>query len=334
MISLITTFNRIILVLLTSFFSAFIVKADPLPINLVEKCNTIFNEQNFSRDEIVSMQLWMSHHFGKYPSQFSMRYKNAMAVSGNPSNTGTDVVSFGSGPDIFTPLINYPLAVRIHLVDLFTGWGKGSGQVLSELIQRLKATHPTAEVSIESMGFLKYTPNDFQKFIKKSLETSLRGYSNLTKDKFYSFNFLQSSYELQNLLINNGPSEPIIFNLKWQDENSHLFIKKVYAHIMDFNDSADLRYLDSKLENNLFGGIIVEGSAFPNQIEYYIQKLSLHGFAILETYSDSNFQIKVIQNFQNDKKFQVKLIHRETYMRYGNSTPIEQNLYTVERISL
>lgn len=69
----------------------------------------------FSRNEIQVAQVWMAHYFKNYRSGFSMRYNRARAVTGDPLNLGEDVISFGSGPDIFTPFIHYPLSKRAFI---------------------------------------------------------------------------------------------------------------------------------------------------------------------------------------------------------------------------
>jgi len=65
--------------------------------------------------------------------------------------TDGEVISLGSGPDVFRPLRDFPLARRIHLVDLMTGWGKGPADVLGEIEQRLAALGP---VELVSSGFV------------------------------------------------------------------------------------------------------------------------------------------------------------------------------------
>lgn len=56
-----------------------------------------------------------------------------------------DVVSLGSGPDIYLPLYLYPLAKRFHMVDMMGGWGSGPDDITSEITARLKSI-PGSEV--------------------------------------------------------------------------------------------------------------------------------------------------------------------------------------------
>jgi hypothetical protein len=64
---------------------------------------------------------------------------------------GFQVVSLGSGPDIFLPLYLYPQAKYFHLVDILAGWNTGPVETMTEIEQRLK-TLAGASGSVTRLG--------------------------------------------------------------------------------------------------------------------------------------------------------------------------------------
>ncbi len=69
------------------------------------------------------------------------------------SSAGEHVVSLGSGPDIFRPLYNFPLAKHIHLIDVLEGWHPNPNVALLELVRRLENIGPNAHVELIDGGF-------------------------------------------------------------------------------------------------------------------------------------------------------------------------------------
>ncbi len=282
-----------------------------------QTCESLFT-QRLTSDEVYAAQAWMAQRFSEYPSKFSMRYKRAIARTGDPQNVGTEALSFGSGPDIFTPLINFPLAQRIHLVDSWKGWGQGTGHVLHELVMRLRAVHPEIRLAIKNEGFLASLPADVSGLIRKTVareETERDATSEALTYKLEKFE----------------ADKPLVIEASWNQEGLGPVSREVLIHAMNYFEARDLAHLDRKLDQGTLGGILIEGAPYPPALANYTARLAPHGLAVLEAYSDYTDMNGFLRDLRKTPGFRVRLVHMETYQRYGNPKPIEQRLYLVRR---
>lgn len=197
-------------------------------------------------------------------------------------------------------------------MDSFKGWGKGSGDVLVEAIQRLKAIHPTARITISDEGFLRHTPSDFQNLLRSEIVGQL-----IRSEELLSFNLWNTPHLNQGQFWEKGVSEPLVLDVEWTQEVLGTLKKKVFFHPMNFNSSEHLSHLNRVIKPNSLGGIIVEGAPFPESIKDYLSQLRVHGSALLEVYSDDPKQLEVIEFLSSQSQFDIQLIHLETFIRYG-----------------
>lgn len=282
-----------------------------------QTCESLFT-QRVSQDELYTAQAWMAQRFSEYPSKFSMRYKRAIARTGDPRNLGTDAISFGSGPDIFTPLINFPLAQRIHLVDSWRGWGQGTGHVLQELVLRLRAVHPESRLVIGNEGFLAGVPSEVSNLIRKTV---------LREETENDATSGALTYKLEAPVAD----KPLIIEATWNQEGLGPVSREILVHAMNYFEARDLAHLDLRLDKATLGGILIEGAPFPPALSNYTARLAPHGLAVLEAYSDYADMNGFLRDLRKTPGFRVSLVHMETYQRYGNPKPIEQRLYLVRR---
>lgn len=64
------------------------------------------------------------------------------------------VISVGSGPDVFTPLHDFPLAKHFHLYDWLADWGRLEPKgIIGAIESNLRAIGPEATVELVSAGF-------------------------------------------------------------------------------------------------------------------------------------------------------------------------------------
>ncbi len=242
----------------------------------------------------VAVQKWMRQYFSEYPSKFSMGFARTYAGLNEPDNKAQDVVSFGSGPDIFTPLINFPLAENIHLVDLMTGWGSGPENVFDEILKRAQAIHPTAKLKVLRKGF-----------------TARNG--------------------LQNLNVKNS-YKPFVLEVSWQQEDLGKVNKNIFLHPISFNNVLQLEVLDSYILKKKLAGVVVTGSQFPRSLLKYIYMLAPNASAILETFSDHQDQTMMLELLSAMPYFKVDLLHLETHVRFDAVDPVQSKIFKVKRI--
>lgn len=286
-------------------------------------------------NEFIGLQRWMKHHFKQYDHFASMDFERALALTVEPENTGKNAISFGAGADLYSPLINFPLAENIHLVDLWTGWGQGSGEVLREIIRRAAAIHPTAQVKIRSMGFLDFAPTAVREAFTDLVDSN--GVAEFS-DELLRFTFLRSEYPGRDELLQRGPGMPFVLEVRWlredllEDGKSVEVRRKIFLHIADFNDPSDLAALDQTLAENggSLAGLVVTGISWPEALSSYINHLSPHGSAVLETFSDFPDLAK-IEELRLNPALEVQHAALRTMIRWGQSHPVQQSLWVIKK---
>lgn len=286
--------------------------------------------QFLARSDIQQAQLQMLNDFTDYKAYASMEFPRAIKYTAAPENRYKHVMSFGSGPDVFTALVNFPLADNIHLVDSLVGWGKGTGEVLSEIINRLRSSHQTAEIKLFSLGFIEKLPPNFKNEILNLINKN----TNLTEDAL-GFSLWHSEYPAHAEYIKNeGFFEPLIIEMKWTQSGVGAQSKKIYVHAINFNNPEQLKTVNSFMNSHELGGIIIEGAPFPHNIAQYLEKLMPHGIALLEVYSDDKDQVAFIDSIKKDESFHVASITTESYKRLNQNTQVHQTLYFVKKLSI
>jgi hypothetical protein len=290
-----------------------------------------------------AVQRWMSHYFTQYlkESEFSMTYDVGRVWTTNSAPIAHDVVSFGSGPDIFTPLINFPLARRIHLVDLTTGWGEGSGRVLLEIFKRARAINPTSKIQVKKVGFVNHFPTELQKEFISLLIAINDSNVDTTKisDNFLSFSIFKDDYPMKANLIENLGREPFVIKVSWIQEAYGPLETEIYLHPIDFNKPEHLGYLNSYLGSNPLAGIVVTGIGFPLSLKYYVDKIAPGGHAILETFvhpNDWTSGEEFIRDLEVTSEYKVNLGSLKAYRLSGDEyvtlPPSVQRRYVIEKI--
>lgn len=299
-----------------------------------DKCQRLIDKSNLQSEnldpDIDLAQQWMKDRFSRYPSLFSMRFKRGMVRTA--SKEVGPVISFGSGPDIFTPLINFPMAQKIHLVDSFAGWGRGSGHVLRELILRMRAIHPDIQIHLLQEGFLKSLPDFIQDGVKGELNGHSSSMRSLVESSAFSEFVIESSFDDLSEKYHQMWLKPLVIRLNWIQEGLGAIERDIYIHFVhDYHHDFFLSGLEQSLGSHPLSGLIVEGAPFPNGLAGYLNRLSGGGLALLEVFSDVAAQRELLSKAKSQMHFSARLVHMETYQRYGNSMPIEMKLYVLKR---
>jgi hypothetical protein len=278
---------------------------------------------------LVATQQWQRSHFEKYPSKFSMDFYRAVPLLAVPENAGTDVVSFGAGADLYTPFISFPMADRIHLVDLWDGWGKGAGHVLWEIVQRARHVHPTAKVEILDFGFTRTVGKDFA----GALAAALANKKSLTQPPIADFAQLRlwrSEYPGREHFMESGWRKPLKLKVSWQQEHVGELHKEILIHALDFTQPEMMEHLKAQLGGNL-AGVVVTGIGMPPALLSVLYALPAHAAAVLEVWSDFAEDVALLELLKTLPYFEVRLANLETVMRFRATEAVEQRLYVVRR---
>ncbi|MGE0763149.1 MAG: hypothetical protein AB7N80_07725 [Bdellovibrionales bacterium] len=117
------------------------------PAGISSPCDSLFDFQSTIaqlRQEI--MQAHLKYQKSGRPEALGSNFIEGRALDILPPQVSEgQVVSLGSGPDIFLPLYQFPNAPVFRLIDSLRGWGQGADHLLEEIEMRLKALAPNAE---------------------------------------------------------------------------------------------------------------------------------------------------------------------------------------------
>lgn len=191
------------------------------------------------------------------------------------------VISFGSGPDIFRPLVDFPLASHFHLVDLLIGWGTGPGEVIHEFKERIKAINSTADISVIHPGFTaRMSPKDLiahpsdPKVIRDQTPHFWLGFR--TRDAY---------------------REPLVIGARWKDSSGRQQQRMFYLHPLDYNDEGHMAELGAfLLPAQKLAGMLVTGTMMPRSaaVNSFLDKMARdEGTFVLETWSGTIWEAVV-----------------------------------------
>ncbi len=184
------------------------------------------------------------------------------------------VLSLGSGPDIFRPLVDFPFVDEIHLVDTLTGWGAGPGEVIFELKRRIKSLHPTMQIKILQDGFTGKIEQQ-----RETFSFPIEYWEKWEK---------RSSYRT-----------PLVLEMTWQGPRGDFLSKVVFLHPKDFNNTIHVDELFSSLKEKNLAGILITGTYAPADIEQYVSRLSSQrGLVLFEDFVKAGVEDPVHQKFK------------------------------------
>jgi hypothetical protein len=149
---------------------------------------------------------------------------------------GSHVISLGSGPDVFRPVHDFPLAQHFHLFDCLAGWGDSPTQVVEEIESRLASIAGGTPPVRLTDGFWA------------SLSPDLR----LDGDMLWS-----------NAVI-SYPVEPMVWKACWNSPSLGLQEKYVYLHMLDYDNPQQLvQHLNAMGNGADLGGLLLASAPWP-----------------------------------------------------------------------
>ncbi len=145
---------------------------------------------------------------------------------------GQVVLSLGSGPDVFRPIFNFPLAAEYHLLDTPRSWGTSPQEALDQLFWRLRALSADGEITLLDRGFLRHVSDA------------------VTADRALFEAFLGEHRDLR---------EPIAIELPVSTGTGKT-VKRFYFHPLDYNDERGVTAMhESTLSGKGVGAIMATG---------------------------------------------------------------------------
>jgi len=175
------------------------------------------------------------------------------------SNGPLQVLSLGSGADVYRPLRDFPTVSDIHLVDVLMGWGKSPAAVFIEVQARLRALAPGAEVKVIARGFT-------QEFTAGELATRSRYWAKMGSPLRYR-------------------TRPFVWEARWSSPSVGDRICRVHLHAVNYHDPDDFPALVAKVtERGPLVGVLVTGAWEPRGVsqETFLRALPRHGTYVFE----------------------------------------------------
>jgi len=222
------------------------------------------------------LQIEIIERLKKYP------YKNESSILmmdplNSPLSAGLNdspLISFGSGPDIFTAMALSPRAKEYHLVDILTGWGSGPRDILSTLHRRLKWLAEGGEVTVVQSGF-----------------TSLTGEKVPSAPALFSASYWTGWGYPNPETFRPEFVAPLILKVKWTSAALGPQERTVFVHPIDFDHPPHVEVMREHIQSPL-GTIVVTGMTPPNNFAEYIQHLRPGGRVVLELYNPETEESK------------------------------------------
>ena len=244
-----------------------------------------------------------------YPMPISRLETSHYDVRYHPDLIDGVVISFGSGPDVYRPLVDFPWAKHFHLVDILTGWGQGPGHLVYELYQRLLHLHPDLQMSIVDPGFLQHTGVPTLQVINNylAINPALLQTGNVLFTEGYWGRWYQRESEVLC---------PLVIRLTFTTYDGVRLTKFLYLHPLDFNDNdhLDILFSSTSIKYNHLVGILITGIGPPKMLSKLADKLATGGTIVFEHIGRSELSPIVAELVRRDANFNTTII------------PVEENL--------
>ncbi|MGE0763110.1 MAG: hypothetical protein AB7N80_07525 [Bdellovibrionales bacterium] len=153
----------------------------------------------------------------------------------NAPSTG-HAVSFGSGPDIFRLIQDFPLVPHLHLVDMLFGQSD-PGRIIREIERRLNAL---GNVELVRPGFVT-------EFTWEILDNHTAAYERVIR------------------MFPTLHDNPRIWRLRWTKPGSRSMETLIYLHMLDFDHISHMAPLLSQMESSGgLNGALMTGASLQN----------------------------------------------------------------------
>jgi hypothetical protein len=178
-----------------------------------------------------------------------------------PASALGQVLSLGSGPDVFRPLRDFPELAELHLVDVLAGWGKSPAAVLVEAASRLRAL-PGASVRVVARGFTR-------NFTAPEIASSRTFFAKLETDPH--------------------ALEPFGWEVTWQSSAAGVRSLRVWLHVVNYHDPVTFPALVERIRSRgPIVGTLVTGAQEPASLsqECFLAAMPPVGAYVFETFGE------------------------------------------------
>jgi hypothetical protein len=232
-------------------------------------------------------------HYLKTQNSVSMRVGAEMDQDSSLNVTGA-VVSFGSGADLFRPLIAFPLAKEIHLVDTWSRWLRDDSPELAlrEIENRAKHLAPDAKVKTTQEGFRAHLHEDY-----------------LGRD-------------------------PWIFEIEWTEfgERQHVTVYAHAIDFNNETQMLGLEKQINVIDRpgSELQAVLLTGTSYPRDLyAFNLKNLAYHGWVVLEYEKADLSMLQDFERFTYSGYFDSKLLSIETFQyQDGSYHPLQLLQFT------
>ncbi|MCB9027400.1 MAG: hypothetical protein H6625_13850 [Bdellovibrionaceae bacterium] len=215
---------------------------------------------------------------------------NIKLIQDNAS--GGAVISFGSGGDILNLIISYPNAEEYHLVDILTGWGAGPGEIVFEVLRRLKHLAKNNLVSIKSKGFTNFVPSK-----RMEAPENLNEWSSRDTEAREHFAFPQDYWSKWGhpTMDDFDPRylEPLEIDFVLEGDLQNI-PRKVYLHPLDFENTDHILRLKQNIHFPL-KGLFVTGVLVSDYLKSFILDLTPKGQFVFELFAQDTWVLDFLK---------------------------------------
>ncbi|MCB0355635.1 MAG: hypothetical protein KDD40_01425 [Bdellovibrionales bacterium] len=208
------------------------------------------------------------------------------------SLTNGSIIYLGSGPDVLNLLATFANAKEFHLLDILTGWGAGPGEVILEVIRRLKHLAKDHEINIVEPGFTQFVPAEKLQPPKGFRNWNSRDPIAQEHFQFSAEHWRKWGYPDQQQM-DTRYLEPLVIEFILADDKSQL-VRKLYFHHLDYSIDEHLLRLNSHVQSPL-KGLFVSGVATPKKLPQFISNLTSGGYFVLEHYLGDDWAIDYLK---------------------------------------
>lgn len=304
-------------------------------------------ERHLGIESLQSLVLQSGRLYREKFSKYSMDNRGLFNFSSREKHRNGQVLYLGSGPDVFSTVLNFPLAKDYHFWEAFSGWGSGPGEMLFEIFRRISVLVPGVSVRLVQPGWLYLLEVSLQREIENLIVHSP---SVAATDQLLDSSFSSDLWE--KIYFSKTMFAPIVIEAKWDTGDSIVGMQKKYFHLHLGNFSNPfhhevMRKRIAKRGRDLVG-IMSLGVSWSENLGFpaaddgpslmlpWLNELAAGGIFLGDVYDDYSNIGQFLRWYQRSHAAEGKLsrLREEYILRRGSSVPIKLQYLMYEKNGL